>query len=267
MPTLRAIVAIWLAASLAPMSTAADTPNGRLDPQRAIERSESAIGRTLGAYSLKAINGEIVSLASLRDKPLVVSLVYSACSSVCPVTTQTLIDAVEQANRLFGPDRFNVLTIGFDARNDTPARMAHFAATQGILAPNWQVASADSGTISAVLNDLGFSYASVAGGFDHITQTTILEPGGKVYRHVYGDDFPLRMFMEPLRDVVQGRSAMTTVSGLVDRIKYICTTYDPGAGRYKTNYGVVFGSGAGAAALLLFAFLILREWRKTGRQA
>lgn len=262
-----ALLTLWMAASLAAPPAAADTLAGRLDPQRVIERSEAAIGRSMGAYSLTATTGQTISLAALRDKPLVVSLVYSACSSVCPVTTQHLISAVEQANQLFGPDRFNVLTIGFDARNDTPVRMAHFASTQGITAPNWQVASADTATISAVLRDLGFSYASVAGGFDHITQTTILDRGGKVYRHVYGDEFPIRMFMEPLRDVVHGRSASLTVSGFVDRIKYICTTYDPGAGRYKFDYGLIFGSGLGALSLLIFGLLILREWRKTCRQA
>lgn len=260
-------LAFVMAVLPAAMPAAGDTPAGRLDPQRVIERSESAIGRTIGAYSLTGTTGEPISLAALRDKPLVVSLVYSACSSVCPVTTQHLIDAVAQANQFFGPDQFNVLTIGFDARNDTPARMAQFASIQGIKAPNWQVASADPATITAILRDLGFSYASVAGGFDHITQTTVLERGGKVYRHVYGDEFPIRMFMEPMRDVVYGRSTPLTVSGIIDRIKFICTTFDPGAGRYKIDYGLVFGSVIAAISLLIFGLLILREWRKTSRHA
>jgi protein SCO1/2 len=261
------LFAFLMAVLFVAMPAAADTPSGRLDPQRTIDRSESAIGRTIGAYSLTGTTGEPISLAALRDKPLVVSLVYSACSSVCPVTTQHLIDAVAQANQFFGPDQFNVLTIGFDARNDTPARMAHFASIQGIKAPNWQVASADPATITAILRDLGFSYVSVAGGFDHITQTTVLERGGKVYRHVYGDEFPIRMFMEPMRDVVYGRSTPLTVSGIVDRIKFICTTFDPGAGRYKIDYGLVFGSVIAAFSLLIFGLLILREWRKTSRHA
>ncbi len=66
------------------------------------------------------------------------------------------------------------------------------------------VASADAATIEALLRDLGFSYRAVAGGFDHVTQTTILDRDGKIYRHVYGDDFPLQMFMEPMKDVVYG---------------------------------------------------------------
>jgi protein SCO1/2 len=267
MGTLKVVAACfvgWLA--LASQATA-DAQADRLDPKRVLDRSEAAIGRTLGTYSLTDTSGRPISLTSLRDKPLVVSLVYSACSSVCPVTTQHLLDAVDQANRFFGSDRFEVLTIGFDARNDTPARMANFASLQGIRAPNWRVASGDAATINAILRDLGFSYSRIAGGFDHITQTTILDRGGKVYRHVYGEDFPVRMFMEPLRDVIHGQSTPMTVSGLIDRIKFICTTFDPGAGRYKIDYGLMFGSVIAAFSLLIFGLVIAREWRKTARRA
>lgn len=245
----------------------ADASDKRLDPKQALARSESAIGRVLGTYTLTRTDGTSLPLAALRDKPLVVSLVYSACSSVCPVTTQRLIDAVDEANRIFGPDRFEVLTIGFDARNDTPARMAQFASMQGIKVPNWRVASADPATINAVLRDLGFSYSAVAGGFDHVTQTTIVDRGGRVFRHVYGEDFPIRMLLEPLRELVSGQSAPLTVNGIIDRIKFICTTFDPGAGRYKIDYGLIFGSSIGALSLLVFFLLIVREWRKSPRRA
>lgn len=254
-------------AGVALAAAAQATESSRLDPKRALERSESAIGRTLGSYALTDTKGQAVSLGQLRDKPLVISLVYSSCSSVCPATTQHLISAVNQANELLGPDRFEVLTIGFDARNDSPGRMAQFASLQGIKAPNWRVTSADSATVTAILRDLGFSYAAIAGGFDHVTQTTILDRGGRVYRHVYGDEFPLRMFMEPLRDVVHGTTTPLTVSAIIDRIKFVCTTFDPGAGRYKIDYGLVFGSVIAALSLLIFGLIIVREWLKTARRA
>lgn len=240
---------------------------GRLDPNRVIARSESAIGRLVGSYQLTDVTNAPVSLASLRGQPLVISIVYSACSSVCPTTTQHLIDAVDQANRTFGKDKFTVLTVGFDARNDTPARMAHFASIQGIKAPNWRVASADPATISALLRDLGFSYEAAAGGFDHITQTTILDREGRVYRHVYGEDFPIQMFMEPMKDVVYGTTSAFSMSGILDRIKFICTTFDPGAGRYRIDYGLVFGSVIAAFSLIVFGGLIAREWVRTTRRA
>jgi protein SCO1 len=240
-------------------------PAVRLDPRQALARSEQAVGRTLGVYTLTDSTGAAFSLAGYRGEPLVISVIYSSCSSICPATTQHLITAVREASRIFGSDRFEVLTVGFDARNDTPRRMAQFAATQGVRFPNWRLASADSATLEALLRDLGFSYAAVAGGFDHVDQTTVIDRDGRVYRQVYGDDFPLQMLIEPLKDTVYGTAGSFTVGGLIDRIKFICTTYDPGAGRYRIDYGLVFGSVIAGISLLLFGGLLLREWRRAAR--
>jgi protein SCO1/2 len=130
---------------------------------------------------------------------------------------------------------------------------------------NWRLASADAGTLSALLRDLGFSYTAVAGGFDHLTQTTILDREGKVYRHVYGDDFPIQMFIEPLKDTIYGTTTSFTLRGLIDRVKFICTTYDPGAGRYRIDYGLMFGSVIAGLSLVVMGGLLLREWRRAVR--
>lgn len=236
----------------------------RLDPRKAIELSEQAVGRTLGNYRLTDSTGVPVSLRDYRGKPLVISLIYTACSSVCPPTTQHLVNVMNEAGRAFGPDSFNVLTVGFDARNDTPGRLAQFASVQGIKLNNWRLASADPATIEALLRDLGFSYIAIAGGFDHITQTTIIDRDGKIYRSVYGDDFPLPMFIEPMKDVIYGISSSYSIAGIIDRIKFICTVYDPGAGRYRIDYGLAFGSVIAALSLLIFGGILYREWSRTG---
>ena len=159
---LAAAVGLGLAGMLAEPVFAA-TPNvqvARLDPRKVIEQSEQAIGRNVGNYKLTNSTGTPFLLRDYRGKPLVISLIYTACSSACPPTTQHLISAVSEATRVFGHDRFNVLTVGFDARNDTPARMAQFASIQGVNVKNWRLASADPATIEALLHDLGFRYVS-----------------------------------------------------------------------------------------------------------
>ena len=242
------------------------TPNAqRLDPRVALERSEATVGRTVGAYMLTDSVGAPLALAAYRGKPLVMSVVYTSCSSVCPATTQRLISAVSEARRMFGSSEFSVLTVGFDARNDTPAHLAQFAAMQGLKFDNWRLASGDAGTLSALLRDLGFSYAAVTGGFDHVTQTTIVDREGKIYRHVYGDDFPIQVFIEPLKDAIYGTTTSFSLRGLFDRIKFICTTYDPGAGRYRIDYGLMFGSVIAAFSLLIMGGFLLREWRRAAR--
>jgi protein SCO1/2 len=258
------VVAVLALLLTAPAAAAEPAPS-RLDPTAAIAMGERALGRTLGNYTLIDSSGASFSLQEYRGKPLVISLVYSTCSSVCPPATQHLIDTVTEAGKVFGLDRFAVLTIGFDARNDTVARMAQFASAQGIKFANWRVASGDAATIEALLNDLGFSFRTVAGGFDHPTQTTILDRNGKIYRHVYGDDFPLTMFMEPMKDVIYGTTTPFSFRGIIDRVKFICTAYDPGARRYRVDFGLLFGAVIAAFSLLAMAGLILREWVRSAR--
>lgn len=256
-------VSVLAALASAPAGAASDTP--LLDPAKVIAISQGAIGRTIGDHQLVDSTGAPLQLSNYRGKPLVISLVYSSCSTVCPPTTQHVIDVVNEAGRMFGLDGFAVLTVGFDTRNDTPARMAQFASAQGIKLPNWRVASGDPANIDGLLKDIGFTYRAVAGGFDHPTQTTIVDREGKVYRQVYGEDFPSQMFMEPMKDVVYGTHTAFTVDGIFNRIRFICTAYDPVGRRYRFDYSFVTGVVLAAASLLAMGGWIVREWRRSAR--
>ncbi len=248
------------------MTPAAASAEGPLDPKIVMARSEAAIGARLGDHTLIDPQGRPITLADYRGRPLVVSLVYTSCSTTCPVTTQHLIDAVKEAQRSLGTERFAVLTVGFDARRDTPQHMAAFARRQGIPAGIWQLASGDEATLSALMLDLGFSYQAVAGGFDHIAQTTIIDAEGRVYRQVYGDDFPLPVFIEPLKEAVFGTfTRALSVTALVDRLSFLCTVYDPGQGRYRTSYAIALGIGIGGLSLLIAGTLFVRGWARNRR--
>lgn len=237
-----------------------------LDPGAVIERSEAAIGRLVGPHVLTDSNGAPLALSAFRGRPLVVSLVYTSCSSVCPVTTQHVMQSVRKARRVVGEDAFAVLTVGFDARRDTPTQLDAFARTQGIDLNDWQLASADAATIHALLDDLGFSYDAAAGGFEHITQTTILDAEGRVYRQVYGDSFPEQVFIEPLKELVFGTTIQSLSLGdLVKRIKFICTVYNPSSGAYEFDYAIGFGIVIGGLSLILTGLVIFRLWRSNQR--
>ena len=237
-----------------------------VDPAEAVAQSEAAVGRTVGRYTLVDRHGAPLKLADLRGRPLVVSLVYTSCASVCPPTTQHVIDAVEAAREVFGAERFSVLTLGFDARHDTPARLDVFARTQRIPNDGWHVASADGATLARLLDDLGFSYRAAAGGFEHITQTTILDAQGRVYRQVFGEDFPIQVFLEPMKELIWGiRLESLAPQALIDRISFVCTTYNPATGAYEFDYAIAFGIVIGGLSLVLSGVVIFRLWRGNRR--
>jgi len=238
----------------------------RIDRDAALARSEAIIGRVVDGTFFRS-DGETLTLADYRGRPLVISLVYTSCNTICPATTQTLRRAVDSARAAVGSNAFNVLTIGFDVRNDTPARLADFARVQGIARePAWTVAGGEAAEMEAFLDEVGFSYAPTAGGFDHLTRTTILDADGRVYRHVYGDQFPMQVFVEPLKELVLGSSLRSlSLDGLLERVKFLCTVYDATTGAYRIDYSLGFGIVIGAISLIIMGILLLRVWRNNRR--
>jgi protein SCO1/2 len=237
-----------------------------LDPDRSLEVSQQAIGRTVGNHRFVESKGATVTLDELRGKPLVVSLIYTSCNHVCPMITQRVRQAVEEAQRMMGADRFAVITVGFDARNDTPMRMAAYARAQGVDLPGWSFFSATDATIAALAKDLGFTYVASAGGYLHISQTTIIDRDGRVYRQIYGDDFPIQVFMEPLKEAVYGTvGTFASIGGLIDRVRFLCTVYDPNQGRYRVSYAIAMSLLTGVISLGATAIVISRAWLNARR--
>lgn len=268
----RLAIAALLGATSAASPSAAHGPQtglaqpAPLDQNRSLEVSQQAIGRTLGDYRFTEAAGARIDLRELRGKPLVVSLIYTSCNHVCPLITQRLRQAVAEAQRMIGSDRFTVITVGFDTRNDTPMRMAAFARAQGVDLPNWKFLSGDESTVAALAKDLGFSYAQIAGGYLHVSQATIIDSNGRVYRQVYGDDFPIQVFMEPLKEAVYGTiGSFGSIASLVDRVRFLCTVYDPNQGRYRISYAIAMGLLAGVITLGSTAIVVSRAWLNSRR--
>jgi protein SCO1/2 len=184
--------------------------------------------------------GQPFRLATYRGKPLLVSFIYTGCFQICPTTTRNLKRAVEAAQRALGPESFNVVSIGFNLPADTPAALHAFAREQGINLPNWQFLSPDPAALEALSRDLGFSFVPSPRGFDHVIQVSVLDRDGRVYRQVYGDDFPLPQLVGPLKELVTGSPpADETFAGFLDRVRILCTVYDPASGAYRIKYSVV----------------------------
>jgi protein SCO1/2 len=238
-----------------------------LDVETAYEASQAAIGRQTSDHVLVDHTGQPLELAQLRGKPLLVSLVFTSCSTVCPLTTSYLRDQVEKARNALGEDSFNILTFGFDASGDRPAQLAAFAGTHNLTdIDGWHIASADAETTAAFIEELGFSYRAVAGSFDHVTQTTILDAGGVVYRQVYGEAFPPQVLIEPLKDLVLGRQTRSVApQDLWNRINFLCTVYNPLTGAYRFDYGIFFGIFFGGVSLILTGIVVLRLWLERRR--
>ena len=59
-----------------------------------------------------------------------------------------------------------------------------FAQDRGVDMPGWYFASTDAATLERLARDVGFTYRASPKGFDHITQTTVIDRAGRVVGRV-----------------------------------------------------------------------------------
>ncbi len=268
---MRASWSLPLAGLLAVLFNAPSTAHGQeipsaFDAEAAIEYSQAAIGRTVGDYGFLGRDGVPVRLRDQRGKPVVVNLIYTACIHSCPIIVQTLARAVEVAQDALGADSFSVLTIGFDTDADTPARMRAYASSQDVDLPNWRFLATDEDTVKRLAEDLGFIYFPSSKGFDHLAQVTVLDGEGRVYRQVYGESFNSPALVEPLKDLAFDRQgSLTSLSGLIDRVRLFCTLYDPSSDRYRFDYSIFIGLAIALASLGTIGTLLVRSWLRARR--
>lgn len=257
-------LALWLVLLLAGGSALA----APLDEARVLAASRAAIGSTPDpSLAFTATDGRRVRLGDYRGKPLVVSFVYTACSQVCPTTTRFLARAVKEARDVVGEDAFHVASIGFDIPADNPMSLRAFARQHGVDGRRWDFLTPDPGGPERLAAAFGFTYAPAAGGYEHLTQVTVLDGAGRVYAQVYGESFALPMLVRPLRELALGEPAAGdgVLAAAVERVRLLCTVYDPATGRYRLDYGLLIEVAVGTLVLGLTLAFLVRERRRARR--
>ena len=156
----RSILAIGLGAELfAPTAMAAgQTAPGALAADAADPHAHHRhpgtpeAGRTSAAYTVPDVelvrdDGKTVRLSQELDdgRPVVLSFIFTSCTTVCPVISATL----SRLQRKLGParDQVHLVSISIDPEFDTPARL-HEYAKKFAAGPEWQHYS---GTLAASL--------------------------------------------------------------------------------------------------------------------
>jgi protein SCO1 len=128
-------------------------------------------GAALPDFALSDQDGDRVTAASLRGKPVVVAFVYSTCKDTCPLQVRSIRAALDR----LGHD-VRVIGVSVDPANDTPARARTFLLEQSMtgrmdfllgsraqLEPVWKA----------------FGIAPQTKGRDHSSYTIIVDAEGR----------------------------------------------------------------------------------------
>lgn len=240
-----------------------------LDRELALKASQAVIGTKIGDHTLLDREGKPVRLSSYRGKPLLVSFIYTGCFQVCPSTTRSLQETVQGLQKTFGVNKFNVVSIGFNQPDDSPIALKAFAAQYQINQPNWEFLSPSMSTVEAIARDFGFVYAATPAGFDHVLQVSLLDGDGRIVRQVYGEGIPPAELGEPLKMLLSGEpfEPAMMLDGVMDRIRILCTVYDPKTGDYVVDYTLPIQIAGGVTFFILMLIFSINEWRSSRASA
>jgi protein SCO1/2 len=273
-PLMRALTLRWLRLALALLlvgaAQAEDAPaQPKLDATDAWRVSQSALGREIGDFALLDREGRPQRLADYRGKPLLVSFIYTGCFQICPTNTRSLHEAVDVLHKRFGTQRFNVVSIGFNQPTDSPQAMKAFAAQQRIDAPDWEFLSPHPKIVDALAENFGFRFRATAAGFDHVLQLSVVDAQGRLVRQFYGDRPPAGELTELLQQLFSGAppAEPTPLAAFIDRVRILCTVYDPETGRVRVDYSLALEIAGGITFILAMVLYALNEWLVRRRAA
>ena len=238
-----------------------------IDEKIALQLGRAAVGRLVPDVALQDSEGRVVHMRSYLGKPLLVSFIYTGCFQICPMQTRALHEAVKGLDRMLGEHQFNVVSIGFNQPFDSPDAMRSFARQQRIGYRNWAFLSPKRDALDTLTRDFGFSYVATPAGFDHVLGVTVVDALGRIHAQVYGDRLRADQLGIPLRQLLQGQpaAAPTTLAAVVDRVRILCTVYDPDTGEYRYDYKLIFEIIGGLLFFLSVLVYGALEWRSQRR--
>lgn len=130
--------------------------------------------------SFTTSTGASMQLSELRGQPLIVTMFYRQCTSVCPLLTlqlQHIIDRLSPAERR----QIHILMVSFDSVRDPPEALADFKVEHHILGDQWIIARASPNNVRMLAAALGIQYRELSDHtFNHSAILSVTDREGTV---------------------------------------------------------------------------------------
>jgi protein SCO1 len=144
-------------------------------------------------------NGNKVSLASLKGKPLVVDFIYTSCPGPCLMETAKLANV---ALRL-GPDlgsKVMIVSISVDPEHDGPKQLLDYSRQQGADEKGWYFLTGGPGDIDQALAGFKLSRQIMPdGSVGHLVDMMLIGPDGRLVHEYNGEVVKAQDIVEDVR--------------------------------------------------------------------
>jgi protein SCO1/2 len=142
---------------------------------------------------LTTADGTTLKFSDLRGEPLVITMFYTHCTSVCPLLTTQLRRLMSRLSPA-AQQQVRVLMVSFDSVRDTPEVLRAFRSEHHIEGANWLIARTSSGDVRALAAALGIQFRELEDhSYSHSALISVTDRAGTVRSrtsHLSGADEP-----------------------------------------------------------------------------
>jgi protein SCO1/2 len=195
-----------------------------------------------------------------RDKPILLTLVFTRCAGICSPFLMSLKSAVDAIGGVGNDCR--VVVLSFDPQ-DTPADMAALAKHIGVSSNgDWIFGTSTAAEIERIAQSTGFWFRwdTERGQFDHPAMLVGVRAGRIARLLVGGVVSPVRL--KEVVDELHGE--FVPAYPLPGRALFRCFQYDPAVRRFKPDWGFLLLLLPGCTALF-GTFWVFRSARRISR--
>lgn len=133
-------------------------------------------------------DGRTAPLLNFAKQIRIVTMLYTSCAYVCPMTIQSIKDleaALPEQERA----RLKILLVSIDPQRDSVETLAAFAAKHELDLARWSLARATPGDVRKLAAMLGVQYRQLANKeFNHSTVLALISPDGRIVAKANSDD-------------------------------------------------------------------------------
>lgn len=243
-------------------------PESRIPVQMQDVKIEEKLGNTVDIQNLRFNNeaGESVTLSQFfhQKRPVLLSLVYYECPSLCNFVLNGLNEAMQGFDWNIG-EKFDVVHVSINPKENAElARKKKASYVKALGKPGaekgWHFLTGSEDQIQKLANQVGFKYKydPISKEYAHGAAQIVLTPEGKISRYLYGISYAKTDLRLALLEASNGR-----IGNMVDRFVMLCYRYDPhsrGYGLYAFRL-IQMGSLFMIAAVGMYLALFWRKQR------
>ena len=144
-------------------------------------------------------NGNKVSLASLKGKPMVVDFIYTSCPGPCLMETAKLTNVALQ----LGPDlgsKVTIVSISVDPEHDGPKQLLDYSRKQGADEKGWYFLTGGPGDVDRAL--AGFKLSREIepdGSVGHLVDMMLIGSDGRLVHEYNGEIVKAKEIVDDVR--------------------------------------------------------------------